>query len=477
MRTFFYKKPGCVYNSQPNYKHALKAKTYSYLYLATFIAALGGFLFGFDTGIISGALTFLKQTFPMSTLAMEWVVSNVLLGALFGALLSGSAADYFGRHMMLVCAACAFLIGTLLITLASQLTTVILGRFVVGLAIGLSSYITPLFISEIAPAEKRGFFVLLNAVTITGGEATAFLVDYLLTPTGSWRLMFATGLLPAVLLFVGMLFMPATPRWQAAKGLIHQAKQTLQKIRGHHDVELELHEIIENLNRSSGHWQDLLSPTLYPILLLGIGLGILQQFVGINTVMYYGPLIFKQAGFNAASTQILATFGMGVVNTLMSIVGVFVVDKLGRRKLLLMGLCLAGISLAGLGECLGLSTHHLLQKTILIVLMTTYISGYCLSIGSLFWLIISEIYPLRIRGLAMSIVTAIQWAANFIVAITFLTLLSYLGGKATFWLYSIVCLLGMIFVYRWVPETRGISLEKIEQNLTQAYPPRVLGQL
>ena len=446
-----------------------------YLYLISFVAAIGGFLFGYDTGIISGALTFLQQSFPMSTLTLEFVVSSVVLGALFGALISGRTADYFGRRSMLICAAVAFLAGTLLISLASNITSLIIGRFIVGIAIGLSSYITPLFISEIAPSDKRGSLVLLNAITITGGEAIAFLVDYTLTPTGSWRYMFATGLIPALLLFIGMLCVPSTPRWSVSKGFTNKAKLTLQKIRPGENVDKELNEIISTLNRAPGRWQAIFSKKLYPVLLLGIALGILQQFVGINTVMYYGPVIFKTAGFQSANAQILATFGMGIVNTIMSIVGVFIVDKIGRRKLLLSGLFAAGISLLFIGDLFLTPQLSSTQQYTMILLMVIYISGYCISIGSLFWLIISEIYPLHIRGIAMSLVTATQWGANFIVATTFLSILNYFGPQDTFWLYTCVCLTGMLLVYKWVPETSCASLEQIELNINTGFALRDIG--
>lgn len=453
-----------------------ETSTRFYIYLVSFVAALGGFLFGYDTGIISGALTFLQASFPMPTTTLELVVSSVVLGALIGALISGRTADYFGRRSMLICAAIAFLAGTLLITLASNIIFLIIGRFIVGLAIGLSSYITPLFISEIAPSQKRGSFVLLNAITITGGEAIAFLVDYALTPTASWRLMFATGLIPALMLLVGMLFLPSTPRWNVSKGFTQKAKKTLQRIRPGQNVDQELNDIIATLNRAPGHWQDIFSKKLYPVLLLGISLGVLQQFVGINTVMYYGPIIFKTAGFHSASAQILATFGMGIVNTIMSIVGVFIVDKLGRRKLLFSGLFVAGISLLLIGHLFVKPHLSVSAQYAMVGLMILYISGYCISIGSLFWLIISEIYPLQIRGVAMSLVTATQWGANFIVATTFLSILNYFGPQDTFWLYACVCFIGIVLVYKWVPETSGISLEQIENNINAGYALRHIGK-
>lgn len=445
-----------------------------FLILTASVAALGGFLFGYDTGIISGALVFIQQSFPVSTFIQELIVSSVVFGALLGAISSGKLADYFGSRVMLIYMAIAFIIGTLLSSFAMNVTTLIFGRLIIGIAIGITSYIAPLFISEMAPAKSRGALVLLNGIMITSGEAIAFLVDYALVPTQSWRIMFATGLIPAILLFTGMLLLPASPRWMAVKGNIGKARNILLQIRSSDQVEKELTEILSTAQLTQANWRELFSSILRPVLIIGLGLGIFQQFVGINTVMYYGPTIFAAAGFTSHSAQLLATFGMGMVNTIMSIVAVMIVDKVGRRSMLLSGLALAGSSLAIVGI---LFSQHTTVVTgwLLFTFMITYIAGYSLSVGSLFWLVISEIYPLNIRGFAMSFVTAVQWGANFLVALTFLSLLHFSGPVYTFWLYGSMCVLSFIFCYFLVPETRGISLERIEINLRQGKRGRELG--
>ena len=313
-------------------------KRAQFLHRIAIIAAIGGFLFGFDTGIISGALIFLQASFAISTFVKEVVVASVVLGAFTGAVCSGRLADHFGRRRMLIVTALTFIIGTALTTFTQSVTILIMGRFILGLAIGVSSYTVPLFISEMAPSKTRGSLVLLNAIMITGGEAIAFIVDYALVPTHSWRLMFATGFIPAFLLLVGMLMLPSTPRWLSLKGLREEAKQVLKRIRKNPDISQELAEIQASLIEKTGTWKALFTRRVCPVLIIGLGLGILQQFVGINTVMYYGPFIFKAAGFQGASSQILATFGMGVVNTIMSVVAVLIVDRVGRRRLLIIGL-------------------------------------------------------------------------------------------------------------------------------------------
>lgn len=455
---------------------ARENKTPYFVYFVALIGALGGILFGFDTGVIAGALLFVDQSFPLTTLMKEFFVSSVVIGALLSSLFSGRLADHFGRRTMLMFAAVAFIVGTLLTTLATQISYLLIGRLIVGLAIGISSYTVPLFISEMAPAKHRGALVLLNAITITGGQAAAFLVDYYLADSGNWRWMFAAGLIPAVLLFVGMLFSPSSPHWLVFKGATDKARSTLRKIRAVDNVEEELSSIQASFSLAKPKWSLLFSKQLRPVLIIGLGLGILQQVVGINTVMYYGPTIFHSAGFQSASAQILATFGMGMVNLIMSIVGVFIVDKMGRRKLLLSGSCIAAISLFFVGFHFYSHTDSLWLRWFALGGLVFYIAGYCISVGSIFWLMISEIYPLAIRGQAMSFVTAVQWGANFIVTMTFLSIIQSIGPAFTLWLYAGMCVLTMLFTYLQVPETSGVSLETIENNLGLGKPARELGQ-
>lgn len=446
-----------------------------FVFLIASIGALGGLLFGFDTGVISGALIFINQTFQPNTFVQETIVSSVVLGALVGAIFSGKLADAYGRRQMLFTAAIAFIIGTLVSSMALNLNLLILGRLIIGFAIGISSYTTPLYISEMSPAKHRGSMVLLNAITITGGEAFAFLLDYSLAPAHAWRTMFAVGIIPAIFLFIGMLFLPETPRWMVLKGAIDKARTTLSKIRDSSEVALELRNIQKSFSLKQDNWKQLFSKKVRPVLIIGLGLGIFQQFFGINTVMYYGPTIFKAVGFQGTQAQILVTFGMGIVNTIMSVFAVLVIDSVGRRKLLLIGSAVAAISMGIVGMTFTHSEHSTLCQWTAVIAMIVYIAGYCISVGSLFWLMISEIYPLSIRGLGMSIATAVQWGANFVVSMTFLSIIYNMGPANTFWLYGSMCVLCFAFVYYLVPETKGVSLEQIEQNLDENKPSRELG--
>lgn len=447
-----------------------------FLTIISLVAALGGFLFGYDTGIVSGALVFIRQTYSISTLLQEMIVSALVLGALIGAFFSGKLAHQFGSRKMLIYTSLTFIVGTLLSGLAANVYILIVARFLIGIAIGITSYVSPLFISEMAPPKNRGALVLLNGIMITGGEAIAFLVDYFLVTTHSWRIMFLTGLIPAILFFIGMLMLPSSPRWLILQGQIDKARDILSKTRSIAEANKELEEIIETIHIEKSHWSHLFSKLFQPVLIIGAGLGILQQFVGINAVMYYGPSIFQAAGFIEANSQILATFGLGLMNTIMTLIAILIVDKIGRRRMLLSGMLGAAVSLGMVGWFFSLHSSSPLLAWLTFFFMMLYIAGYSLSVGSLFWLIISEIYPIHIRSLAMSFATALQWGASFIVTLSFLSILNYFGAAFSFWMYGSMCIIGLIFCYYLVPETRGISLEHIEKNLRDGRPARELGE-
>lgn len=395
------------------------------------IAALGGLLFGYDTGVISGALSFISAEFHLSILQQEMTVSSIVVGACLGALLSGWFADKGGRRQMLMRSAIAFILGTLLTVTTPTLSQLLLGRFILGLAIGITSYTAPLFIAELSPTSIRGTLVLINAITISGGEALSFWVDYLFAPIAAWRWMLAIGLIPAILLFLGM----------------YQLKDKEQPSRNTPLLHLTALKTI-------------FSKQCRPILRAAVMLGIFQQFFGINVVMYYGPTLFKSIGYFSSSSQLLSTFFMGLVNTVFSVICFYLVERVGRRKLLLTGSAIAAICLLTIATIIPSIDGLPALKWIAAACFVCYIAGYCISVGSLFWLIIAEIFPLPVRGLGMSLAAATQWAANLVVSMTFLSLMSYLGASAVFFLYGIVCILCMVFCYLYVPETTGMPLPR-----------------
>jgi len=397
-----------------------------FLWPTVTIAATAGLLFGFDTGNIAGALIFIQHSFHTSTFENEIIVSVTVLGAFVGAIVSGTKVEHYGRRYMLLCSAILFVIGAAAGAVSSSVAELIVARLILGLAIGISSFIAPLYISEIAPAEHRGRLVLLNGVAITAGEALAFLFDYWLSAGEHWRWMIAIGVVPALILLIGMFFMPESPRWLIMKNKDQQAVSILKQLRNF-SIMNEITGIKAALQQPKVSMLAMLrSQKWRRPLMIGVVLGILQQFFGINTVMYYGPFVFKEVGIDTASGQIFATFLMGLVNMVMTILMVIYVDRWGRRTLLMLGSLLSGVSLLFMVLLFHYPTHG--QTSIFLIAMMLYIIGYCISVGSLFWLIIAEIFPQHVRGIAMSFATSIQWLANFIVSLSFLSMLDHWGG-------------------------------------------------
>lgn len=434
-----------------------------YLFTTAIIAALGGLLFGYDTGIISGAIIFITPLFHINAWMQGLLVSVMIVGAFIGSLTSGRLVDRYGSHRILRWMAIIFLLGAIITAIAPNITTIMIGRFILGIAVGVTSFLSPLFIAEMAPADERGKLVLLNGLMITGGEAIAFLIDYYLLPTQSWRFMFASCGIPAIALLIGTLFLPRSPRWLILQGNIDEARRVLTKIRTHQEnINIEIQQILTQVKLEKSHWRELFSDQIRPALIIGLILGIAQQFSGINAVMYYGPSMFAAMGFQTYQDQLLATFILGCMNTIVTLITILTVDRFGRRKMMITGLIIAALSLVSSGLIVKAGAFG---SILLLISMIIYIIGYSMSLGSLFWLIISEIFPLNMRGLGMSAATASQWGANIIISMSFLMILQSAGIANTFWLFSLVCLGTLAFTYWYIPETNGVSLEQIEQNL------------
>lgn len=445
------------------------------VYLVCAIAALAGLLFGFDTGIISGALLFIEKGFPITTLMKELIVSSVLLGAMIGSLSCCRLTDHYGRRKIILIISTMFIFGTLIASLAQNVETILLGRLCIGFAIGIGSYSAPLYIAEVAPQNLRGGLVSLNQLAITIGIMSSYIINYVFTNTeGSWRIMFAIGLIPAILLGLGMIFLPESPRWLAKQKRHHEAKKTLQYLRKKTNVDCELNEIEKSLTVREAKLTEIFAPWIRPVLFLGIMLGFLQQVTGINTIIYYAPTIFQLAGFYDTSSSILATVGIGIVNVIATIFAVYYLDKLGRRALLLTGLVGMCVSLIALSLVFQSSSASI--RWIAVVSTFVYVICFAFSLGTMLWLLVSEIFPLEVRGTAMSVAIFSCWLWNFAVSATFLTLLNAIGPTNTFLLYAAMCVLCFIFCYYKVPETKDISLEKIEENIRRGLPLREIGQ-
>ena len=436
-------------------------------------AALAGLLFGFDTGVISGAILFIKGAFGLTPFAEEVLVSAALVGAVCGSTLSGRFTDVLGRKRAILITAAIFTVGSLLCAVAGSLPILIVGRLAVGVAIGVASYTAPLYISEMAPANLRGALVTLNQLAITSGILLAYVVDAAFAPSDGWRFMFAFGAIPAVVLGLGIAVLPESPRWLLLHRRKEEAINVLTRIRGTQDVMPEVNEILEHAEPGHGKLTDLFSPFVLPVLFCGISLAVIQQITGINTVIYYAPTIFQAAGFHSNEAAIVATAGVGVVNVLMTVVSIPLIDKVGRRPLLLISLSGMGVSLAALG--IGFAVGGDALKWIGVLSLALYIASFAIGLGPVFWLLISEIFPLNVRGQAASVATMANWLSNFIVSLTFLSLLNALGSVWTFILYAVLCVVGVWFCLRFVPETKGVPLEVIERDLRARRPLRKLG--
>jgi sugar porter (SP) family MFS transporter len=444
------------------------------VYLAAAISALGGMLFGYDIGVISGAILFIKKQFSLSSSMEEIVVSSVLLGSLVGAAAGGMLADRLGRRRLSIATAVVFCLGAAGAALAPDTAWLIIARVVAGVAIGVASFVSPLYISEIAPVAIRGKLVSINQVALTSGIVISYLIDYAFTPSKDWRWMFALAVIPAAAFGIGLFFIPDSPRWLAGRGHLDQAREVLKKIRSPEQLESEVKEIQSSVSQQKGNWSELFNKLLRPAMVVGIGLAIAQQITGVNTVIYYAPTIFKFAGLSSASAAILASVGVGVINVVFTVVAMQLIDRVGRRPLLLISLAGMAFSLFVLGGAFLLPQFKSVLGWIAVGSLMTYVGFFAVGLGPVFWLILSEIYPLRIRGRAMSVGTAANWLSNLLVALTFLTLTKVIGKPGTFWLYAVITIGSWFFAFFLVPETKGKTLEQIEEHWRAGKHPRQL---
>ena len=436
-----------------------------FVYIVASIAALGGLLFGFDTGVISGALLFIRQDFHLNAFTEGFIVSSLLLGAMVGAGVSGALSDRLGRRTIILVAAVIFAVGAIGAALSPSVETLIFFRFVLGLGVGTASALVPSYISESAPTDVRGSLSSLFQLAITLGILVAYLVNAVFAPLGDWRWPLGLAFVPAFVLFVGMYLMPETPRWLVSKGR-EEARRVLARTRTDEEIEGEIQEIhrVEEESKEQAGYRELLAPWVRPMLVAGIGLAIFQQFVGINTVIYYAPTIIESTGLaNVAS--VLATVGIGVVNVLMTVVAILLIDRVGRKLLLFVGLAGMVVSLGIIGGAfLDPSLSGILSWVTLAGLML-YVASFAVSFGPLLWVMLPEIFPLKVRGAGAGVSALSNWGANFVVSQAFLPLVALIGTTAVFWIFAGGCVAAAIFIYFLVPETRGRSLEQIEADL------------
>lgn len=446
-------------------KKSTNTPVQGFVYYAVAIAALGGLLFGYDTGVISGAILFITRQFSLSSTMEEIVVSAVLVGAVAGASLGGALTDRCGRRGLIIAAGVIFIVSSLGTALSPSVSWLIAARVISGIAIGLASFISPMYIAELVPARVRGALVAVNMLAITTGIVAAYLTDYALTGNGGWRWMFGLGVVPAIGLTIGMWFLPDSPRWLISKSRTDEARKALSRLRSPEEIGPEVADIKQSTSKTSGDWKtELFQPALRMPLMIGVGLALFQQLSGINTVIYYAPTIFKFAGFQSASASILAAVGLGVVMLCSHVAAIFLLDRVGRRPLLLVGIAGQVVGLAALGAAFHFKQLSSSIGDIAIGSLVVYVACFAFGLGPIFWLLISEIYPLAVRGAAMSVATVANWGMNLVVAVTFLTLVSAVGHAWTFWIYDVITVGAWLFIYKLVPETKGKTLEQIEAH-------------
>lgn len=449
-------------------------------WVVAIIGSIAGFLFGYDEGIIAGSLALVKNHFDLTATHIGVMASALPFGALLGSMLIGAVTaskgiKCFGRRTLLSFSGILFFFGAIGAGFADSITALIISRLALGLAIGVASVMTPLYLAETATYERRGAVVAIYQLAMTVGIVCSYSVNYLLLENHNWRAMFASSAFPALILSIGILLMPESPRWLCSVGRRDAASKALRKLRKSHSIEHELHDIEVTLANEpkKGSWLLLFKNPLLPVLMLGTILFCLQQLSGINVIIYFAPEIFKNLGLNSTTGQILATIGIGMVNLLVTIIAMLSVDKIGRRKLLLFGF--SGMFVSLLALCVFSLNQVLWLPYLSVACLVLYIFSFAVSVGPIPHIAMAEIFPLHVRGAGMGLSAMSNWTFNTVVIFSFPLLEKMMGIEYTFALYGVICLLGLIYSYFYMPETKNISLEQIENYIVSGKPLRLLG--
>lgn len=436
----------------------------TYILFISFISALGGYLFGFDFAVISGALPFLKPHFQLTSIGVGFLTGSLALGCIVGCLFAGKISEKYGRRPGLIIAAAVFAVSSLAMAFSNTLQLFVLMRFCAGIGVGMASMLSPLYIAEISPAAIRGRNVAINQLTIVVGILITNLVNYKLAVLGpdSWRWMFGMGVLPSLIFLIGVYCLPESPRWQQKNGFSDKAFQTLSKISSAEYA----NEVMQDIDRSaaapiSPNYRAVFAKSVRPAVIIGITLAVFQQLCGINVVFNYTSIIFKSAGADL-DHQLFETVVIGVVNTLFTLIAMWQVDRLGRRPLMLGG----SIGLAVTYLILAYLLSHQAGTVAISVFVMLAIAIYATSLAPVTWVIISEIFPNHIRGVASSVAIVSLWSAYFILVFTFPILAEYLGTFGPFYLYAAICFAGFVFILFRVKETKGQTLEQLEETFT-----------
>ena len=445
----------------------MKVKQKNYIFLISAIAALGGLLFGFDTAVISGTTPFIKPYFNLDDLWLGWTVSSLLGGCIIGVISAGKPSDLFGRKKTLMSAAVLFAFSAIGSALARELSFFIACRVAGGFGVGIASMLSPMYISEVSPAESRGRLVTYNQLAIVIGILLAFISNALLVDTGdnNWRWMLAVMGIPAVLFFLFLFLSPESPRWLVQKGRSEKAFSILERINGTEAAGKELVAIEDSIKgeKDSGTYREVFSARMRPVLVIGVFLSVFSQVTGINSIMYYAPVIFQSIGAGASSA-VMQTAVIGGGNLIFTFVAISLIDRLGRKPLLIGGVTGMMVSLTAIAAAFYLKKY---EGYIMLFLILTYIASFSASLGPVTWVLVSEIFPNKLRSKAMSVSIVSLWLANFLLILVFPVILNRLGGAAAFLLFDIMCVILLLFTIFRVPETKGRSLEELERILVR----------
>jgi MFS transporter, SP family, arabinose:H+ symporter len=444
-------------------------KQKNYIFLISAIAALGGLLFGFDTAVISGTTPFIRPYFKLDDIWLGWTVSSLLGGCIIGVISAGRPSDAFGRKKTLMSSALLFAVSAIGSALAHKLSVFIAFRIIGGLGVGIASMLSPLYISEVSPASARGKFVSYNQLAIVIGILLAFISNALLVDSGenNWRWMLAVMGLPAVLFFGFLFFAPESPRWLVQKGRSDEALDILGKINGPVLAKEELSSIEESIltEKDRGTYKEVFSGHMRPVIIIGIFLSVFSQITGINSIMYYAPVIFQSIG-KAASSAVIQTAVIGGGNLIFTFVAISLIDRLGRKPLLIGGVTGMIISLTSIALAFYFKKF---EGYLILFLILMYIASFSASLGPVTWVLVSEIFPNKLRSKAMSVSIVALWVANFSLIFVFPLMLNRLGGATAFLIFDIMCVILLVFTIIKVPETRGKSLEELEKILVKRH--------
>ncbi|MGO2108529.1 sugar porter family MFS transporter [Staphylococcus equorum] len=431
--------------------------------LIFFLGALGGLLYGYDMGVISGALLFIKDDIPLNSFTEGLVVSSMLVGAIVGSGASGPMSDRLGRRRVVFIIAIIYIVGALILALAPSMQILVLGRLVIGLAVGGSTAIVPVYLSEMAPTEQRGSLSSLNQLMITIGILSSYLINYAFTPIEGWRWMLGLAIVPSLILLIGVAFMPESPRWLLEHRSEKAARDVMKLTFKHSEIDKEIADMKEINKISDSTWNVLKSAWLRPTLLIGCVFALLQQIIGINAIIYYAPTIFSKAGLGDA-TSILGTVGIGAVNVVVTIVAINIIDKIDRKRLLIIGnigMVASLLIMAILIWSMGIQS----SAWIIVACLTLFIIFFGFTWGPVLWVMLPELFPMRARGAATGMAALVLSIGSLLVAQFFPLLTDVLPVEQVFLIFAAIGIVALIFVIKYLPETRGRSLEEIEAEL------------